>query len=147
MWKNQERLIPQIPPSKKIYLGTGRHDCQETFSNVRIFTIAMEFFLNGAELSLISANSGNLINHWCMNWSQFEYPVSHMYLAGAVVASWSLTWEVAEWYVRVPFTVMSNFLSLNSANSVKKKNQEKLQWTLVNTTSINQQFCFQESLI
>ena len=26
-----------------------------------------------------------------MNWSQFKVPVSHMCLAGAVVASWSLT--------------------------------------------------------
>ena len=36
-------------------------------------------------------NSGNLINHW----AQFKDPVSHMCLAGAVVASWSLTQEVA----------------------------------------------------
>ena len=27
-------------------------------------------------------NSGNLINHWSMNWAQFEDPVSHMCLAG-----------------------------------------------------------------
>ena len=30
-----------------------------------------------------------------MNWIQFKDPVSHMCLAGAVVASWSLTQEVA----------------------------------------------------
>ena len=30
-----------------------------------------------------------------MNWSQFKDPISHMCLAGAVVASWSLTQEVA----------------------------------------------------
>ena len=30
----------------------------------------MEFFLNGAELSLNPVNSGNLINHWSMNWAQ-----------------------------------------------------------------------------
>ena len=40
-------------------------------------------------------NSGNLINHGSMNWSQFKDPVSHTCLVGAVVASWSLTQEVA----------------------------------------------------
>ena len=29
-----------------------------------------------------------------MNWTQFKDPVSHLCLAGAVVASWSLTQEV-----------------------------------------------------
>ena len=38
-------------------------------------------------------NSGNLIN---MNWARFKDPVSHMCLAGAVVAGSS------------PFTVMRN---------------------------------------
>ena len=59
---------------------------------------SMEFFLNGEELSLnsvISANSGNLVNHWSMNWAQFKDPVSHMCLAGAVIASWSFRQEVA----------------------------------------------------
>ena len=37
-----------------------------------------------------------------------------MRLAGAVVASWSLTQEVAEWQVQALL-----FFSLNSANSVK----------------------------
>ena len=41
--------------------------------------------------SLNSANSGKLINHWSMNWAQFKDPVSHMCLAGTVVASWSFT--------------------------------------------------------
>ena len=40
-------------------------------------------------------NLGNLINHWSVNWDQFEYPVSHICLIGAIVASWSLTQEVA----------------------------------------------------
>ena len=40
-----------------------------------------------------------------MNWAQFKYPVSHMCLAGAVVASWSLIQEVAG---LSPFTVMTN---------------------------------------
>ena len=30
-----------------------------------------------------------------MNWPQFKDPVSHMCLAGTMVASWSLTQEVA----------------------------------------------------
>ena len=51
-----------------------------------------------------------------MNWAQFKDPVSHMFLAGAVVASWSLTQEVA---ASSPFTVMTNILLLNSLNSLK----------------------------
>ena len=35
----------------------------------------MEFFLNGAELSLNSVNSEKLINHWSMNWAQFKDPI------------------------------------------------------------------------
>ena len=41
-----------------------------------------------------------------MNWAQFKDPVSHMCLAGAVVASWSLTrggWEAGS----SPFTVIT----------------------------------------
>ena len=40
-----------------------------------------------------------------MNWSQSKDPVSHMCLAGAVVASWSVTQEVAD---SSPFNVMTN---------------------------------------
>ena len=40
-----------------------------------------------------------------MNWAQSKDPVSHMCLAGAVAASWSLTQEVAG---LGPFTVMTN---------------------------------------
>ena len=56
-----------------------------------------------------------------MNWAQFKDPVSHMCLAGTVVASWSLKQKVAG---SNPFTVMANFLSLNLLNSMKtfKKN-------------------------
>ena len=73
----------------------------------------MEFFLNGAQPSL---NSGNLINHLNMNWNQFKDPVFRLCLAGAVVASWSPTQELAG---SNPFTVVTNILSLKSANSVK----------------------------
>ena len=58
----------------------------------------MEFFLNGVEISYNSVNSGNLINL-----IKFKDSVSHMCLAGALVASWSLTQEVAG---LSPFTVM-----------------------------------------
>ena len=40
-----------------------------------------------------------------MNLTQFKDPVSHLCLAGAVVASWSLTQEVAG---SSPLTVMTN---------------------------------------
>ena len=39
-----------------------------------------------------------------MNWSKFKDPVCHMCLAGAVVASWSLTQVEGS----SPFTVMKN---------------------------------------
>ena len=83
----------------------------------------MEFFLNIAELSLNSVNSGNLINHSSMNWAQLKDPVSHMCLACTMVASWCLTQEVAG---SSPFTDKC-FLSLNLLNSVKtfRKNSIK----------------------
>ena len=40
-----------------------------------------------------------------MNWTQFKDPVSYMFLAGAVVASWSLIQEVTG---SSPFTVKTN---------------------------------------
>ena len=40
-----------------------------------------------------------------MNWNLFKDPVSYMCLAGPVIASWSLTQEVAG---SKPFTVMTN---------------------------------------
>ena len=43
-----------------------------------------------------------------MNLAQFKDPVSHMCLAGTVVASWSLTQEVAG---SSPFTVMKYFVT------------------------------------
>ena len=75
----------------------------------------MEFFLNEAELSLNSVNSKKLINHPSMNWAQVKDAISHMCLAGAVLACWSLTQEVVG---SRPFNVI-NVLSLNWLNSVK----------------------------
>ena len=51
-----------------------------------------------------------------MTKGQFKDLVSHMCLAGAVVASWFLTQEVVG---SNPFTIMTIFLSLNSLNLVK----------------------------
>ena len=65
-----------------------------------------------------SANSGKLINHRSMNWVQFKDQVSHMCLAGTVVASWSLIQEVAGLQGFEPFYCDDIFLSLNSLNSV-----------------------------
>ena len=36
-----------------------------------------------------------------MNWAQFRDTISHECLAGAVIACWSLTQEVAGWQARV----------------------------------------------
>ena len=51
-----------------------------------------------------------------MNWTGFEDPISHMCLAGTVLASWSLTQEMAG---SSPLTVMTHFNPLNSINSMK----------------------------
>ena len=54
-----------------------------------------------------------------MNWTQFKDPVSHMCLAGTVV-SILVTYTRGGWVAgSSPFTVMTNILSVNSANSVK----------------------------
>ena len=50
-----------------------------------------------------------------MNWAQFKDPVSQMRLAGAMVASTRSGWVAG----LSRFTVMTIFLSLNSANSEK----------------------------
>ena len=47
---------------------------------------ALEFFLNGTELSLNSVSSKNLINHWSMNWAQFKDPVSRICRANILVS-------------------------------------------------------------
>ena len=98
------------------------------YLSVRLLVWLLEYYVcddvNGVfpkwnRNSLNSAISGNLINHRSMNWAQFKDPVSHMCLAGAVVASWSPTKEVAGWQVQTLLLQRQLFLSLNSANSVK----------------------------
>ena len=62
-------------------------------------------------------------------WGHFKDPVSHMCLAGAVVASWSLTLEVAGLN---PFIVMTNILVTEFSEfkeSFRKNNAtETVQW-------------------
>ena len=43
-----------------------------------------------------------------MNWAQFKDPISHTCLAGAVVACWSLTQEVAG---SSPFNIINFFVT------------------------------------
>ena len=50
-----------------------------------------------------------------MNWAEIKDPVSHVCIAGAVVASWSLTLEVAGLN---PFTVMTNILVTELAENI-----------------------------
>ena len=48
-------------------------------------------------------------NHWSMSWAQFKDPVSYMCCAGAVVACWALTQEVAGWQGFESFYWMTYF--------------------------------------
>ena len=50
-----------------------------------------------------------------MNWAEFNDPVSYVCLAGDVVASWSLTQEVAG---SSPFTVMTNIFVTEFAENI-----------------------------
>ena len=70
--------------------GNGWHHRLLTWWYKLLFDISVsslcwtsEFFLNRAELSLDSVNSvnsGKVINHWSMNWSQFKDPVTYVLL-------------------------------------------------------------------
>ena len=51
-----------------------------------------------------------------MSWVHFTDPISHMRPAGAMVASWYLTQQVAGLN---PFIAMIHILSLKSVNSLK----------------------------
>ena len=53
-----------------------------------------------------------------MNWAQFKDPVSHMCLAAAAVACWSLAQEVAGWQVWVLLLYRSG--TVNSKSFVNK---------------------------
>ena len=68
------------------------------------------------EQNLNSVNSAKLINHLSINLAQFKDSVSHVCLAGAMVASWSLTQEVVG---LIPFND-NYFLFLNSVKTFRK---------------------------
>ena len=59
-----------------------------------------------------------------MNWGQFEDPISHMPLAGAMVASWSLTQEVTG---SNSFTLMTNILvtEFSKFNELLRENSNR----------------------
>ena len=102
----------------------------------------LEFFLNGAEHSLNSvnsANSVNLINNSRMNWAQFKDLVCHLCLAGTVVASWSLTQEVAG---LSPFTVKTNILPLNSVKTLRKNSISSTLHLIIQCTIVRKGKCF-----
>ena len=56
-----------------------------------------------------------------MNWSQFKDPLSHMCLAGAVVAPWFLTQEVAG---SNPFTVMTNIIVTEFSETFRENSSD-----------------------
>ena len=83
-----------------------------------------------------------------MNWAESKDPVSYMCLVGAMIASLFLTQEVAGLSTS---TVMTNILSLNSANSVKtfRKNsivkvglfrKPRYRSGMVNSNTVNSKF-------
>ena len=80
--------------------------------------LPMEFFLNGAELSLNSVNSGNLINYWSMNLAQFKDPVSHTWLAGGSILVSYTTHTGSS-----PFND-KHFLSQNSVKTLRKNSND-----------------------
>ena len=59
-----------------------------------------------------------------MNRTEFKDPVSHVCLAGVMVASWSLTQEVAG---SSTFTVMTNIF-VTEFSEFSENTQEKLQY-------------------
>ena len=61
-----------------------------------------------------------------MSQAQFKDPVSHMCLAGTVVASWSLTEEVAEWQGLEPFQCNDKYF-VTEFSEFSENIQEKLQ--------------------
>ena len=104
----------------------------------------LEFFLNGAEHSLNSvnsANSVNLINHSRMNWAQFKDLVCHVCLAGTVVASWSLTQEVAG---SSPFAVKTNILPLNSVKTFRKNSISSTLHLIIQCTIVPERNMFSQ---
>ena len=70
-----------------------------------------------------------------MNWTQFKNPVSHMCLAGAVLASWPLIQEEAG---SSPFTVMTNIVVTEFSETFR--NNSNLKHNKVSVISISSYF-------
>ena len=47
-------------------------------------------------------------NHWNVDWGQFKDCISHMCLAGTVLASWSLTQEVVGFNAMIAILVIES---------------------------------------
>ena len=56
-----------------------------------------------------------------MNWSQFKDALSHMCLAGAVIASWPLTQELTD---SNPFTVMTNIFVTELSETFRENSRD-----------------------
>ena len=74
------------------------------------------FFLNGAELSLNSINSGNLINHWSMNFGQFKDPLCYQHLLAAENGCWYLITEAV--WIQWPFLQKNSTYSVDSTEFI-----------------------------
>ena len=72
------------------------------------------------ELSMNSANSGNLINNWSMYWGQFKDPLCYPGLPGAVLTSLPHIQGVED--------LTTTFYKKYSTNFVDEINDEKLEW-------------------
>ena len=87
-----DMVLMMMPFSVFVSIGTMYIIIQRSGEALRLRN-TLGFLLNGAEFSMNSVNSEKIINHPTMNWAQFKDPMSHMCLAGTVVACWPLTQE------------------------------------------------------
>ena len=107
---NNEYIRRMVFATLQISEGGDRRNCIEDGRLVN------ELFPEWKRNTVNIVNSGILIN-------QFKDPAPHMCLAGAVVAPWSLTQEVAG---SNPFTVMTNIFS-HSIQRIQWKHLGKTQ--------------------
>ena len=91
-----------------------------SFQFITMFSLG--FSVNGAELLLISvnsANSENLRNHWSMNWVQYKDQLCYLCLCGLVVSSLSLTQEILGSNLTILIFWFLIFFFVSSLNSAK----------------------------
>ena len=142
---------------------TPGHSCISCFHVTPCLSVAyywcwkpmphLEFFLNGAELSLNSvnsANSGNLINQWRKEWAEFKDAVPHMCLAGTAVAFWSLThwiqWKYLEKTPMFKYKNSNTWLLANNSGGHPQWNvsvqKSHFTWILINSGGGDQRRTF-----